>query len=210
MKNIIFVAAPAAGKGSYSNILKEKYGYIHISTGDMLREAIASHSELGMYVKNIIDNGNLVSDDIMIKLIDNKLKEIKGKPFILDGFPRTLNQAISLENLIDNYIVIYLTVDKDLATRRMTGRRNCECGKSYNIYEDEFKPKVDNICDICGKKLLQRADDNKEAFEIRFNTFVNNSKPIKEYYEGKDKLVVIDSNRNVNEVFKDISEVIND
>lgn len=210
MKNIIFVAAPAAGKGSYSEILKEKYGYVHISTGDMLRESISSGSELGMQVKNIIDNGNLVSDDIMIDLIKNKITEIKGKPFILDGFPRTLNQAISLESLIDNYIVIYLDVDEDLATKRMIGRRSCSCGKSYNIYIDEFKPKVENTCDICGKELIARADDNEEAFKIRFNTFVNNSKPIKEYYEGKDRLVVIDSNRNVNEVLKDISEVIND
>lgn len=210
MKNVIFIAAPAAGKGSYSNMLKEKYGYVHISTGDMLREAIASGSELGGKVKNIIDNGGLVSDDIMIDLINNKLMDIKGKPFILDGFPRTLNQATSLERLIDNYIVIYLDIEKELATRRMSGRRTCACGRSYNIYEEAFKPKVENICDVCGKELVQRADDNIDAFQIRFDTFINNAKPIKEYYDNKGKLVIVDSNRHVDEVFKDIIGVIND
>lgn len=209
MKNIIFIAAPAAGKGSYSNILKEKYGYIHISTGDMLREAIASGSELGVIVKNIIDNGNLVSDEIMIDLIANKLAEIKGKPFILDGFPRTLNQAISLDSLIDDYQVIYLNVEKDVATRRMEGRRNCNCGKSYNIYEDAFKPKVEGVCDVCGKELVTRADDNIEAFKVRYDTFVNNVAPIKKHYEEKGKLAIVDSNRQVDEVFNDIIKVIN-
>ena len=150
MKNIIFIAPPAAGKGTQSNILKEKYDYAHISTGDMLREAINSGSKLGMDVKNIIDKGELVSDEIIIKLVAEKLASLKGKPFILDGFPRTLNQAIALEKIIDdNYVTIYLDLSEEEAISRITGRLTCSCGKSYNINIDSLKPKIVGKCDAC-------------------------------------------------------------
>ena len=120
MKNIIFIAPPAAGKGTQSNMLKEKFGYNHISTGDMLREAINSGSEIGKEVKNIIDKGELVSDVLIIKLVKDKLTSLKGKPFILDGFPRTLNQAESLDKILtDDYIVIYLDLDESEAIKRI-------------------------------------------------------------------------------------------
>lgn len=208
MKNIIFIAAPAAGKGTFSNMLKEKYNYIHISTGDMLREAIASGSDLGVKVKNIIDNGNLVSDDIMIDLINNKLIEIKGKPFILDGFPRTLNQAISLDNLTTDFEVIYLDVPEDLAIKRIEGRLTCSCGKSYNLISPEFMPKVTGICDNCGKELTKRKDDNADAFKVRYASFIKNTKPLMDYYKEKGKLHIIDVNRNTKDVLNDILNII--
>ena len=122
MKNIIFIAPPAAGKGTQSTMLKEKFNYNHLSTGDMLREAIASGSEFGLMLKNIIDEGKLVSDDIMIDLIKGKLSNLEGKPFILDGFPRTLNQAIALESLLDKeYEVIYLDLSEEEAVNRILG-----------------------------------------------------------------------------------------
>lgn len=209
MKNIIFIAPPAAGKGTQSTMLKDKYNYNHLSTGDMLREAIASGSTLGLKVKNIIDRGELVSDDIMIDLIKNKLSSESGKPFILDGFPRTLNQAKSLDNMLtDDYVVIYLDLSEEEATNRIVYRLTCKCGKSYNLNVDSLKPKVDGICDVCGSELIKRNDDNLESFKIRYNSFVENTKPLIEYYDNKGKLRKIDVNRNVEDIFKDIMDVI--
>ena len=211
MKNIIFIAPPAAGKGTQSNMLKEKFGYNHISTGDMLREAINSGSEIGTEVKNIIDKGELVSDDLIIKLVKDKLTSLKGKPFILDGFPRTLNQAESLDKILtDDYIVIYLDLDESEAINRITGRLTCNCGKSYNVNIDKLKPKVDGICDNCGSILIKRDDDNVESFKVRFKTFLDNTDSILKYYEDKEKLIKIDVNKDVQGIFESILEVAND
>ncbi len=211
MKNIIFIAPPAAGKGTQSNMLKEKFGYNHISTGDMLREAINSGSEIGAEVKNIIDKGELVSDDLIIKLVKDKLTSLKGKPFILDGFPRTLNQAESLDKILtDDYIVIYLDLDESEAINRITGRLTCNCGKSYNVNIDKLKPKVDGICDNCGSILIKRDDDNVESFKVRFKTFLDNTDSILKYYEDKEKLIKIDVNKDVQDIFESILEVAND
>lgn len=211
MKNIIFIAPPAAGKGTQSNMLKEKFGYNHISTGDMLREAINSGSEIGKEVKNIIDKGELVGDDLIIKLVKDKLTSLKGKPFILDGFPRTLNQAESLDKILtDDYIVIYLDLDESEAINRITGRLTCNCGKSYNVNIDKLKPKVDGICDNCGSILIKRDDDNVESFKVRFKTFLDNTDSILKYYEDKEKLIKIDVNKDVQDIFESILEVAND
>ena len=211
MKNIIFIAPPAAGKGTQSNMLKEKFGYIHISTGDMLREAINSGSEIGKEVKNIIDKGELVSDDLIIKLVKDKLTSLEGKPFILDGFPRTLNQAKSLDEILtDDYIVIYLDLDESEAINRITGRLTCNCGKSYSVNIEELKPKVDGICDNCGSILIKRDDDNVESFKVRFKTFLDNTDSILKYYEDKEKLIKIDVNKDVQDIFESILEVAND
>ena len=209
MRNIIFIAPPAAGKGTQSNLLKEHFGYIHISTGDLLRAEIASGSKLGMEVKNIIDKGNLVSDDLMIDIIQNKLTGIKGKPFILDGFPRTLNQAESLDGILDdNYETIYLELSREDAVKRIEGRLTCSCGKSYNMNDEALKPKVAGICDICGKELVKRDDDNAQAFIVRYDNFLNNTKVLIDYYKNKNKLHIVDVNRNINDIFEDISRIV--
>ena len=209
MKNIIFIAPPAAGKGTHSKKLVDKYNYVHISTGDMLREVIASGSELGLEVKSIIDQGKLVSDELIIRLINSKLSDIKGKPFILDGFPRTLSQAESLDSIVDNdYEVIYLDIDKETAIKRIEGRLTCSCGASYNINEAVFRPQVEGICDKCGSKLVKRDDDNALAFAVRYDTFLENTKPLYEYYEKKNKLHVIDVNKDASEIFDEISRIV--
>lgn len=211
MKNIIFIAPPAAGKGTQSTMLKESFGYNHLSTGDMLREVVSSGTDFGLQVKNIIDCGELVSDDIIINLINNKLAKIDGKPFILDGFPRTLNQAKSLDNMLDkDYEVIYLDLTEEKAIERILGRLTCSCGKSYNLNVDNLKPKVEGICDGCGKELVKRNDDNVDSFKVRYKTFLDNTKPLMEYYEDKNKLHKINVNRNVEDIFKDIVDVCND
>lgn len=214
MKSIIFIAPPAAGKGTQSDLLQKEYGYSHISTGDMLREAIAEGSELGLSVKNIIDKGGLVSDDIMISLISEKLNSLTGKPFILDGFPRTLNQAVALDDMLssknlDDYVAIFLNISEEEAMKRIVGRLTCSCGKSYNIFEETLKPKVENICDECGATLIKRADDNEESFKVRYNTFMENNQPILDFYKNKDKLLEIKVDRDYQGVFEEISKGIN-
>ena len=209
MKNIIFIAPPAAGKGTQSDMLKSAYGYIHISTGDLLRAEVATGSALGLEVKSIIDKGNLVSDELIIDIINSKLTEIKGKPFILDGFPRTLNQAEALDEIIDdNYCVIYLELSKEDAIKRIEGRLTCSCGKSYNLNDEALKPKQEGICDNCGKKLIKRNDDNVDAFVVRYDNFLNNTKVLIDFYKNKNKLNVIDVNRDINDIFNDISEIV--
>jgi len=211
MKNVIFIAPPAAGKGTQSNILKE-LGYIHISAGDMLREEIAKESSLGLKIKDIISSGALVSDEIVFELIENKLKNI-DKPFILDGFPRTLNQAKLLDNLlkdlnIDNYRVIYLTIELEEALKRALGRLTCKCGASYNTEFVALMPKVEGICDKCGETLEKRGDDNEESFKVRFETFIQNNEPIKEFYESKNNLYTIDTSIGTNEITERIKDIL--
>jgi len=210
MKNVIFIAPPAAGKGSQSKKLVE-YGYIHISTGDILREEMRKKSSVGLEIEDIMRKGSLVSDEIVFDLISKKLKDIT-KPFILDGFPRTLKQAEMLEELfnklhIDSYEVIYLDIELEVALKRALGRYACECGLSYNIYFDQFKPKVNNVCDKCGKTLIHRSDDNEESFRNRFDTFLKNIEPIVSFYRSKNKLHVVNTqidNQKITDIIKDI------
>mgnify|MGYP004519831877 CR=1 FL=1 len=211
MKNIIFIAPPAAGKGTQSTKLKEDYQYNHLSTGDMLREAVKSNSSVGVLVKDIIDSGKLVSDEVMLKLIKEQLNNSKGKPFILDGFPRTLNQALELDNIIDDdYEVIYLDLAREEAINRILGRVVCSCGKSYNLHNPLLMPKEEGICDSCKKSLKRRSDDTEDSFKVRFDSFLENTKPVLEYYKNKNKLHKIDVNRDVSDIYTDILRVVND
>lgn len=210
MKNVIFIAPPASGKGTHSNRLIES-GYVHISTGDMLREEMRNETKIGKAIKNLMDNGCLVSDEIVFELITNKIENL-NKPFILDGYPRTINQAEMLNNLflkldINDYEVIYLDIELEEALKRSLGRLTCECGMTYNTLFEEWKPKVANTCDKCGATLVKRTDDNEEAFKNRFATFLKNNKPIMEYYKSLNKLNIIDTkigDENITDRIKDI------
>ncbi len=211
MKNVIFIAPPAAGKGTQSERLME-IGYEHISTGDMLREEINKNTVLGKEINEIITKGKLVSDELVFELITNKITNL-SKPFILDGFPRTINQAKLLDELfqklnITNYEVVYLDVSLDVALKRALGRLTCSCGSSYNIYNENLKPKLENICDKCGKVLVKRNDDNEESFKVRFETFLNNIEPIKDFYREKGRLHVIDTMLSTEEVTDRIKGIL--
>jgi len=213
--NIIFVAPPAAGKGTQSALLVEKYGLIHISTGDLLREEVASQSELGLSLKDKMSTGELISDDIVLGLLKKRLMQddIK-KGFILDGYPRNLNQAHELDSVLDELNmkidhVLYLDMDKELAMHRALGRMSCpKCGKTYNKYEEVFKPKVDGKCDDCQEDLISRTDDNEETFNTRFDTYLDNTQPLLDYYKDLNLLSVIDNSGLPEETFKKIEEVI--
>lgn len=216
MKNIIFIAPPASGKGTYSNMLKERYDYVHISTGDLLRNIIASGSDLGKEVEAVISKGNLVGDHLMFEIIKDALNSLeKNKPFILDGLPRTLDQVHYMEKLfeelnIKDYVVIYLDIDYQTALKRATGRLSClNCGATYNKYFDAFKPKKENICDKCESSLNTRSDDNEESFSKRFTVYQENTAPILKYYEEKEKLKKIEVAQFTNEeIFAIISRVV--
>ena len=213
MKNIIFIAPPATGKSTQSKMLVEKYHYNHISTSNLLRKEVSDNTPLATDIKKMIDAGNLVSDEIVTKLLEVELKKISG-PFVLDGYPRNIVQAKNLElilkknNLNINYI-IYIDIKLDEAIKRVKGRLICpQCNKVYNTHNNIMKPKHDNICDICLIKLIVRPDDNEEAYKKRYNIFVNEIKPLLEYYNEKGVLSVIEDSLYPDETFNKIEKII--
>lgn len=208
MKNIILYGAPAAGKGTQCELLKEKCGYTHISMGQLFRD-LDDSTELGRRIHETIANGNLVDDETTAKLLQNKLKELGNVPIVLDGFPRTLNQAKVLDNFFENYVVVNLEIDEELALKRVLGRLNCDnCGKIYNIYFEDKSPKEVNKCDICGAHLSARQDDNAESFKNRFNIYVNNVKDILDFYSNKNVSYNV-SSIDALETFNEIQKILN-
>lgn len=216
MKNIIFIAPPAAGKGTVSSMVSSEYNIPHISTGDLLRDEISHETKLGAEIKSCISEGKLVSDEIITKLLKKRLvcKDAK-KGFILDGYPRNVLQAQVYEKLLEELNfdlgkVIYLDIDKELAMERALSRIVCpKCGISYNLKNPEFTPKKEGICDNCKSVLKTRSDDNEETFIKRFDTYVKETYPLVEYYENKNNLVKIDvTNMSINEVFEEIKKVL--
>ncbi|MDO4341652.1 MAG: nucleoside monophosphate kinase [bacterium] len=211
MKNIIFIAPPAAGKGTQSELLISKYDYEHISTGDLLRNEIKSGSDLGKELDSMMKSGSLISDEIVNKLLINALSSIT-KPFILDGYPRTISQALKLDEILASLnksvdVVVYLDVEEELAMKRATGRLSCKsCNRIYHKYFS--KPKVEGICDDCGSSLISRADDTPDTFKVRYDTYMSNTKPLLDFYSNKNILVRVDANKEAKETFSEIEKVI--
>ena len=215
MKNIIFIAPPAAGKGTMSSLLKAKYGYMHISTGDLLRDAKNQDNELGRKLVTMLSSGKLVPDEIVLELLEKSLdNRDKDIPFILDGYPRNLSQVDSLLNLfkkddIDNYIAIYLDIDYEKAMHRTLGRMICSnCKSSFNKFKEATRPKVDGICDFCGSKLEVRADDTEETFKVRYQTYIEDTKPVLDYFKKIGKLENIKVNDNPQEMLENIEKYL--
>lgn len=216
MKNIIFIAPPAAGKGTMSELLIEKYGYIHISTGDILRGIAKSGTEFGNKLAGLLESGKLISDDIVYEAVRERLsmKDLDNG-YILDGFPRNLNQAEEYDKILKEVnrnlgVVIYLDTPKEILEKRITGRRLCEnCGATYNVLTGVNTPKVEGKCDKCGSNLYQRSDDNSESFKVRYDEFIEKTYPLVEYYKKKNALVSIDS-VDPDDTIKAIEGVIND
>lgn len=195
MKSIIFIAPPAAGKGTQSKLLCDTYHIPHISTGDLLREASLVENERGNYIKEQISSGALVNDDIILELLEERLRKNDcDNGYILDGFPRNIEQAKAYEKILEKLqkehgIVILLEVDKELACKRISGRLSCSnCGSVYNENIEEAKPKVEGICDRCGNKLMKRLDDNIETYGARYDTYLEKTKPLIDYYKDKNIL----------------------
>jgi adenylate kinase len=210
MKNIVFIAPPAAGKGTLSDLLVNKYEYKHISTGDLLRSEVASSSALGLKISEIIKSGELVSDEIVNELLINTLKNI-DKPFILDGYPRTLEQVHFLDEILTKVnkeigAVIYLDVNEEVATKRATGRIICpNCNKTYHKFYK--KPLNEGICDVCNNKLISRSDDTEETFKVRYQTYLKNIQKILDIYQERNILNIIDA-LDADTAFEEIEKVI--
>ena len=215
MKNIMFIAPPAAGKGTQAELVVEKYHIPHISTGDILREISKEDSEIGNYVKETLASGKLVKDEITYQLIEDRLSKDDCKNgFIIDGFPRNLDQAYEYDKILEKLgyevgNVILINIDKKTLEKRITGRRLCEnCNAIYNINDEKSSPKVESVCDECGGKLHQRTDDNLEAFETRFAMYQEKTEPIIDHYRKQNVLKEVDGNDTVENIFNKIDEII--
>lgn len=204
---------PGAGKGTQAEQIVEKYNIPHISTGDMFRAAMKNNTELGKKAKSFMDNGDLVPDEVTNGIVRERLAEDDAKNgFLLDGFPRTVEQAEELENILNDLgteldAVINIEVDKDVLMKRLTGRWICQtCGKTYHeIYNP---PKVPGKCDLDGGELYQRDDDKKETVEKRLNVNMKQTKPLLDFYSEKGKLHNINGEQDIKDVFVDVEKIL--
>jgi len=210
MKMVLF-GAPGSGKGTQAKELAEHYNVNKISLGDILREEVKKDSFLGSTVKDYMEKGVLVPDDVVAKVIE---ENIGNGSFILDGYPRNLSQAVYLDNILSKKntaldIAVYLDVDSQTIIKRLQMRRVClKCGANYHLVN--MPPKKEGICDLCGAELVQRKDDNPEVIKERLNVFLNESKPLLDFYKKKDILINIDARRDKNAVLSEIKKIIED
>ena len=210
---IILLGPPGSGKGTQAKFISEKFSIPHVSTGDIFRFHISQKSLLGLEAKSYIDKGQLVPDEVTIKLIESRLTEDDCKNgFLLDGFPRTINQADALESLLNKINasvnnVINIEVPSQDIIDRITGRRVCKnCGASYHV---SFNPSaVKDICDRCGGPLIQREDDTENTVRKRLAVYENQTKPLVEYYSKKGLLCNINGKQDIAKVFKDICSIL--
>ncbi|MDE6407204.1 MAG: adenylate kinase [Anaeroplasmataceae bacterium] len=210
---LLIMGRPGAGKGTQAANIKEYYHIPHISTGDMFRAAIKNQTKLGLTAKEYMDKGALVPDEVTIGIVQERLLEDDCKKgFLLDGFPRTIAQAESLESFLkENGIVLDAVLDVDvpaeILVRRMVGRRVCKgCGATYHV---EFNaPKQEGICDVCGTKLIQRNDDTLETAENRLNVYDKQTAPLLQFYKERNLLKTVDGNQALDKVFEDIKAVL--
>ena len=207
--NITFISAPAAGKGLLSSMLSEKYGYPHISVGDLLRSVDDEK------VKNQVKNGEFVDNNIIASLLKNRLSKDDCKNgFILDGFPRNMTQISIYEEVCEKAndkanIIIVLDIPREVGEKRVIGRRVClNCGNVFNDLFEHSKSKVPGVCDNCGHELIKRADDNIETYERRYDTFLKKTKPVIDYFEARGKVYHVDSSGSSDETFSEIEKII--
>lgn len=211
--DLVLMGLPGAGKGTQAEMIVDKYGIPHISTGDMFRAAIKEGTELGMKAKQFMDAGQLVPDEVTIGIVRERLaKPDCQKGFLLDGFPRTVPQAEALDDILEQMnrsidYVIHIDVDREQLLQRLTGRRICrDCGATYHLVFNP--PKQENVCDKCNGELYQRDDDNEETVANRLEVNIAQQQPLLEYYEKKGVLKTINGNRKIEDVFQDVNTLI--
>lgn len=208
--NLILFGPPGAGKGTQAQFIVGQYGIPQISTGDMLRAAVKAQTALGIKAKEVMESGSLVSDDIVLGIVEERLAQSDcDKGFVLDGFPRTIPQATSLAIILNKIgkkidSVISLEVDNAEVVERLSGRRNCSgCGKGYHIINDP--PQKPGICDVCGGALIQRDDDQEVTIKTRLDVYNQQTAPLKEYYERENLLHHINGCGSINDIQRQIS-----
>ena len=213
-RNIILMGPPGAGKGTLAKMLMEGLDLVHISTGDMFREAIKTGTPLGTLAASYINKGDLVPDDVTIGIVKERLaKDDCAKGFLLDGFPRTLPQAEALKELTSEIsrpisAVVNLDCDENELVRRISGRRVCKvCGAPYHV--ETMKPKVEGVCDLCGGELFQRKDDNEDALRVRLTHYNEDTKPLLDYYAKEGLLVNFNSLVGKEKLFDEVLSYLN-
>ena len=206
---LILLGAPGAGKGTQAEILCDRLNIPTISTGNMIREAMKSGTEMGLKAKEYAENGKLVPDEVVIGIVDERLRMDDCKNgFILDGFPRTIPQAEALDRMgiaIDR--VVDINVPDEVITRRVSGRRAClDCGSTYHI--ETKKPQVEGVCDRCGSTLVQRKDDLPETVQERLHVYHAQTEPLRDYYAAAGKLLVVDGQQGIQEIAEQTLELL--
>lgn len=211
--NILIIGAPGTGKGTMSNLIVDKYHVVHISTGDMLRHAVALKTEVGLKAQEYMEAGKLVPDEIIHGVILERLKEDDIKDgFLMDGYPRNLRQAEDLEGILKDLgmhidVVLDLNVDEEVLKERITGRRVCKnCGAIYHIKNNP--PQKENTCDLCDGELYTRKDDTLESLVTRLAEYHQNTKPLIDHYQKQGLVKEIDASLKVEEVFEAVSETL--
>lgn len=215
MKNVILIAAPAAGKGTEAALLKEQYHMPHISTGDLLRAARNDGSERAQIISEYQDKGALVPFDIVLELLKERILQSDCENgYILDGFPRDIKQAEAYDKILEEVnrdigVVIILDIDKEIAKSRISGRWSCpNCGRVYNVNNEGLKPKKDGYCDDCNVELAHRTDDNPDTYEERYNSYLKNTEPLIEYYKPRNIVYYVDSSNTIEETHKQVVEIL--
>ncbi|HOI35454.1 MAG TPA: adenylate kinase [Mesotoga infera] len=208
--NIVLMGPPGAGKGTQAKRIAHKYNIPHISTGDMLREAVTAGNDLGLKVKEIMEKGLLVPDTLMIGLVKERLSREDAKNgFILDGFPRTVEQAEALDKMLGELdrkidVVLLVNSSEEVVVNRISSRRVCpKCGKVYNLLT--IKPQIDGLCDVDGSELVQRDDDLPETVRSRYRVYAEKTAPVIDYYSNSEVFFLdIDGSGNIDEVAEEI------
>ena len=210
---IILLGPPGAGKGTQAKSISNKFSIPHVSTGDIFRKNISEKTPLGIEAKKHIDKGHLVPDELTIDIIKDRLNnEDCSNGFLLDGYPRTVNQAEALETLLEeegNYLdtALLIKVPREFILKRMTGRRVClTCGASYHITFNP--PEMDGKCNLCGCDVVQRADDNEDTVSERLDIYDAQTEPLIKYYGDKNSLSVVDGTQAINSVFQNICGIL--
>jgi adenylate kinase len=209
---IILLGAPGSGKGTQGDFVAKKYGFPRISTGDLLREAVVLGTPLGQMVKAVMDRGELVEDDLVVKMVEERIaKPDCEEGYLLDGFPRTINQAQELENINQHHrdVAIEIFLPDEVVINRLSARRICsDCGTIYNLLDQT--PEKENVCDVCSGNLMQRDDDPPEVIQNRLKVYHKQTEPLVEYYKKKKCYFRVNGEGTIEEVFARVCGVLDE
>ena len=209
---LVFLGPPGAGKGTQAKLLSQRMGFLHLSTGDLLREAVKNQTPLGKKAKEYMDRGELVPDGLIVQLIEETMP--KDGNVVLDGFPRTVNQALALEEMLrvkgeKISKVLFFDVPDEVIIDRLSGRRVCsKCGAVYHVKYNP--PKVEGVCDLCGGSLVQRDDDREEVVRKRLEVYRKQTQPLIEFYQEKGIIYKLDAGKGVEELFEEVKGLVRD